>query len=234
MVNFQRAYILHSRPYQDNKLIVELLTENDGKVAALVYYGQSKKSNKKGLLQPFSPLSVLLKGPSSLKNLSVVEPASASLKMEKIGLYSGLYLNELLVRLLGEQVPCEALFQYYEHTLKVLAQHSALSKEVEIPLRLFETALLDELGLTIDFSSVYELKSTEVVFDHELGFSTLECDQQQKPLHCYNRHHLIAIAEQNFSELAVLTTYKRLTRQIFSVLLGHKPLKSRQLFIKRD
>ena len=101
----QSAYLLHSRPYRDNQSIVELITEHEGKVSALVYIGKSAKSNKKALLQPFSPLSIVLKGKSSLKNLSRVESASKSITLSGNYLYSGFYINELLVRLLPELRP---------------------------------------------------------------------------------------------------------------------------------
>ena len=49
----QSAFVLHSRPYREHQQIVDLLTEHNGKVSAVVYTGKTNKSNKKGLLQPF-------------------------------------------------------------------------------------------------------------------------------------------------------------------------------------
>ena len=37
----QNAFVLHRRPYRENQMLVDLLTEHDGKVTALVYVGQS-------------------------------------------------------------------------------------------------------------------------------------------------------------------------------------------------
>ncbi len=50
----QHAFVLHSRPFKENQQLVELLTEDEGKVLALVYVGQSKRSIKKGMIQPFT------------------------------------------------------------------------------------------------------------------------------------------------------------------------------------
>ena len=46
----QNAFVLHSRPYRENQQLVDLLTQQDGKVTALVYVGQSKRSIKKALV----------------------------------------------------------------------------------------------------------------------------------------------------------------------------------------
>ena len=67
----QSAFVLHTRPYRENQLLVDLLTEYDGKLAALSYIGHSTKSSRKALLQPFLPISITLKGQSSLKICSV-------------------------------------------------------------------------------------------------------------------------------------------------------------------
>ena len=71
----QLAFVLHSRPYRENQVLVDLLTENDGKVAALSYVGHSSKSSRKALLQPFLPIQITLKGQHALRNLARVEPA---------------------------------------------------------------------------------------------------------------------------------------------------------------
>jgi len=74
----QEAFVLHTRPFKDNQRIVDLLTQQSGKVSAVVYIGKTQKSNKKGLLQPFLPLRVVLKGKGQLKNLSRVETTQRS------------------------------------------------------------------------------------------------------------------------------------------------------------
>ena len=79
----QSAFLLHSRPYQEHKLLVELLTAEEGKVGAVVYAGKSSRSNKRALLQPFLPLTVSLKGKSQLKTLHSVEANGKSLLLKR-------------------------------------------------------------------------------------------------------------------------------------------------------
>jgi len=223
----QRAFLLHSRPFKDNQHLVELLTENDGKVAALAYMNKSSKTSKSGLLQPFTPLNVVLKGHSSLKRLSRVEAAAKSYPLSGDKLYSAMYLNELLVRLLAEHVPCEPLYLSYHQSLEGLMQ----GPSIEIILRKFELILLEELGIPLDFSPVMEIACASFYYQPELGFVPSD-NQQLFP--CYNREELLAIARQDFACKGVLLCFKRLMRQVLSDLLGAKPLHSRKLFTKRE
>jgi DNA repair protein RecO (recombination protein O) len=70
----QSAFLLHSRPYRENQILLEFLTSHQGKISAISYLGNSLKSNKKALLQPFSPLKIVLKGKGNLRYLQRVEP----------------------------------------------------------------------------------------------------------------------------------------------------------------
>lgn len=219
----QHAFVLHSRPYRENQLLVDLLTEYDGKVAAVVYSGKTQKSNKKQLLQPFTPLSVNLTGRSTLKKLSSIEAVNKGLQLTGNYLYSGFYLNELLVKLLPEHIPCDKLFIQYRSTLDALAD----KKSLEVNLRRFEMCLLEELGIALDFSLAYESDSDYLSFHQDIGFqASIEQDG------AFNRLHIKDIAEHNYQSDAVLHSAKLLMRKIIDQLLGHRPLNSRKLFSK--
>ncbi|MFD2168030.1 DNA repair protein RecO [Thalassotalea euphylliae] len=221
----QNAFVLHTRPYQENKLLVELLTEFDGKIAAVTYATQSKINNKKALLQPFTPLIIEFSGRSNLKKLHQVEAAGKSSMLSGTPLYCGFYMNELLVRLLPEHIPCDSLYQHYVKALISITDNRPL----EAILRRFELTLLDELGLALDFTPAFTSQSSHLSFSSEHGFiEPIEGLQQ------YFRPHLQAIAEQELISADVLATCKLLMRNILNQLLGHRPLNSRKLFEKRE
>ena len=222
----QNAFLLHSRPYRDNRIIAEFLTEFNGKVSAVVYLITSKKSNKKALLQPFSPLIIVLKGQGNLKTLNRIEASDKSFLLTGEHLYSGFYLNELQVRLLGEHIPYEALFLLYKNSLIQLSQQ----RPIEPILRHFETTLLEELGLTVDFSIVFEEAYDEFYYIVEQGFIAVT---SLLNLPRYQREHLLAIAENDLTKHEVMNAYKKLMRQVLTHLLGGKPLNSRKLFMKK-
>jgi DNA repair protein RecO (recombination protein O) len=230
MATTQLAYLLHSRPYQEHKLLLELLTEQEGKISAVIYSGTSQKSNKKGLLQPFAPLHIAVKGKHSLKSITLLEAAAKPLTLTGNFLFSGLYLNELLVRLITEQQSCPQLFNQYQQTLAALVQQ----QELELNLRRFELSLLDELGLTLDFAPVFDGQAEYFQYHDEQGFVELELNDVTMQTSYFSRVCLQAIAANDFSIAGSLPTLKRLMRQVISPLLGRKPLKSRQLFRKRE
>lgn len=225
--NEQAAFLLHSRPYREHQVIVELLTEHEGKVSAITYLGKTLKSNKKGLLQPFLPLTVLLKGKANLKNLSRVEAQQKSYALTGNYLYSGFYLNELMVRLLGEHISCASLFHQYKMSIEALANQQS----IEQILREFETLLLDELGLCFDYSPVFDTKIKRFYYMPEHGFVPV-VESLAQPW--YHAEHLQQIAQLDFSSTEVLHSYKLLMRQVINHLLGGQPLNSRKLFSQKN
>jgi DNA repair protein RecO (recombination protein O) len=222
----QAAFLLHSRPYKEHQQLLEFLTENDGKVAAVTYVGKTNKSNKKALLQPFTPLKVILTGRNNLKYLKQVEPDGKSLRLVGNHLFSGFYLNELIVRLLGEHISCESLFFQYRMSLEALINKDPIEKT----LRAFEFSLLEELGLSLDFSPVFQSQCPSFYYLDEEGFIPA---LTKLSLTRYDAIHLQAIARHDLSSPEVQYSFKLLMRQIINQLLGNKPLNSRKLFMPK-
>ncbi|XQW84301.1 DNA repair protein RecO [Thalassotalea piscium] len=221
----QPAFVLHSRPYRENQQLVELLTQNNGKVAALTYVSHtSKSSNKKSLLQPFLPIKVVISGDHNLQKLTRVEALGKSYGLQKERLYSAFYINELLVRLLPEHQESPELFSLYQHSLIALNGEES----VEIVLRGFEAQLLEELGQTIDYSLLDELSVDYIHYKPDSGFQVKNESNQHFPQ--YACKDLQAIAMGDLTAMHVRQSYKKLMRQVINHLLGGKPLNSRKLF----
>jgi len=234
----QHGFVLHSRPFKENQQLVELLTEDEGKVSALVYVGQSKRSIKKGMIQPFLPLKLTFKDKgNSLKRITQVEASAKSYPLSKNSLYSAFYVNELLVRLLNNDIVCEDLFNQYQSTLSALSENLPIAPQ----LRQFELCLLAELGLSFDFSPVINENSNNVA-----GFYYI-AEQGFIPAYRYavgsittpwfNTQHLQTIAEHIHHDKVLLDedagrTFKVLMRDVLNHLLDGKPLNSRKLFVK--
>ena len=58
MEGWQRAFVLHSRPYSETSLLLDLFSESEGRVRVLAKGARSCRSQLKGALQPFTPLLV--------------------------------------------------------------------------------------------------------------------------------------------------------------------------------
>ncbi len=230
----QNAFVLHSRPYRENQQLVDLLTESEGKVTASVYVGQSKRSIKKGLIQPFLPLKVMLKPQGGFQQIKQIDTNGKSLPLVKYRLFSAFYINELLIRLLADQIACQQLFSQYQSTLWALAQ----GEDIAPQLRQFELSLLEDLGLSFDFTPVFEHDVSHFHYIAEQGFVPIYDTYPNKKGEGFNTLHLQAIAQRELTNNAQITvetanTFKLLMRQVINQLLGNKPLNSRKLFINK-
>ena len=134
----QLAYVLHSRAYRENSALVDFLTPQ-GRLRAVLRSARGKAGS---LARPFVPLDVEFRGRGELKNVGRMESAGIAAWLEGEALFSGLYLNELLIRLLPAEDPHPGVFDHYAATLAALAEKRAL----EPLLRSFEWRLLDDLG----------------------------------------------------------------------------------------
>lgn len=110
MDGWQRAFVLHSRPWSETSLMLDVFTEESGRVRTVAKGARSKRSNLKGALQPFTPLLVRFGGRGEVKTLRSAEAVSLALPLSGITLYSGLYVNELISRVLEHETRFSELF----------------------------------------------------------------------------------------------------------------------------
>lgn len=143
-VELQSAYILHSRAYSETSLLVDLLTLDYGLIAGVIKGGR-RKSKTKVPAQLFTPLIVSWAGKTDLKSIIHVEPAAPMLALPGSYLFAGLYINEILERLLQPGLPQPEIYAAYESVLSSLE----LGGDMEATLRHFEFRLLDP---TLNFS----------------------------------------------------------------------------------
>ena len=147
-ISAQPAFVLHSYPYKETSLIVDMFSRDHGRVALIAKGAKRPHSKLRGVLQTFQPLSIGWSGKSDLRTLIAAEWVGGLLPLEKSGLLCGFYLNELLLKLLARDDPHPGLFDHYVASLNQLAH----GESPPIVLRKFERALLKETGVSADFS----------------------------------------------------------------------------------
>lgn len=219
------AYILHARAYRETSLLLEVLSAQHGRVTVVARGAKRGKLKLSSLLQPFLPLQISWYGNGDLVTLVDVETKHPGPTLYGRSAICGLYINELLIKLLPKWDHCAHLFSMYETTILQLAG-STLD---QIILRKFELQLLKSLGYglqlnkevttgaTIDAQSYY-------MFDPELGpkltpgFVT----------HAFKGSSLLSLANETWESHALLDM-KRLMRIVLRHHLGNKQLKSREL-----
>lgn len=214
------AFVLHSRPYRETSLLVDLFTLEYGRISVVARGARRSGSSRRFTLQPFQPLHVSWTGRHDLKNLTHAEVPQVMAQPQGKALLCGLYANELLQRLLQPADPHPRLYLYYTYLLRELIQPD----DLEGALRTFERQLLNRLGYALELSSCNAHQY--YVFDPRHGGMQLT-DQQSGYLGAW----LHSIAEDNYDDADVRRAAKRLMREALAVLLGDKPLKSRELFM---
>jgi DNA repair protein RecO (recombination protein O) len=230
-VNLQPAYVMHSRPYRDSSALLDVFTAEYGRLS-LVARGtrrQSRRGSSAALLQPFIPLLLSFSGRAELKTLVATEPAQGLHALRGERMFSGMYMNELLVRLLHRHDAHPTLFVAYDQALKALASGAV----VDAVLRCFEFALLHELGygfdLGVDGASGQPIHATHW-YRFDPGVGLVDCgDTLTRPTAVYAGTDLLAMAAGEFGG-SVRLTAKRLLREALAVHLGDMPLRSRELF----
>lgn len=120
MEGWQRAFVLHSRPWSETSLMLDVFTEESGRVRLVAKGARSKRSSLKGALQPFTPLLLRFGGRGEVKTLRSAEAVSLALPLSGITLYSGLYINELLSRVLEYETRFSELFFDYLNCIQSL------------------------------------------------------------------------------------------------------------------
>ena len=226
--NWQRGFVLHRRAYSETSLLVDVFTEDTGRLSLLAKGARARRSAWKSVLQPFTPLLLRWSGKSGLKILTKAEPAAITLPLQQIALYSGFYINELICRVLEQETAQPQLFQDY---LRCLAELAGTPLAVEPVLRRFEFQLLQSLGYGVDFlhcagSGQPIDENMTYRYREEQGFmASLIKDN----LTFYGRD-LLAFEQRRFDDSTVLQAAKRFTRLALKPYLGSKPLKSRELF----
>jgi DNA repair protein RecO (recombination protein O) len=163
-----RGYVLHSYPYRETSLILQVWTEKHGRLGVVAKGARRPKSASRSVLVPFQPLSLDWFGRGELRTLKTAEPASPAMPLGGASLLSAFYLNELLLKLTTREDPHEGLFAAYDDAITQLrsitraAPRAAAAgiaepapqppREIEPVLRRFELRLLQELGYAVELA----------------------------------------------------------------------------------
>jgi DNA repair protein RecO (recombination protein O) len=147
-IDGEMAFVLHATPWRETSLVVDLLTQQHGRIAAVAKGAKRANSAMRALQLSFQPIRVSWTGHSELRTLTKAEWQGGLAQPEGESLFCGFYLNELLVKLLHREDPHPTVFTSYFETLERLT-HAQHSLHREWALRYFEWRLLQESGSQI-------------------------------------------------------------------------------------
>jgi DNA repair protein RecO (recombination protein O) len=228
-VSSQPAFVLHSYPYKETSLIVDVFTRDYGRIALVAKGAKRPHSKLRAVLQTFQPLTVGWSGRAEVRTLTSAEWIGGLLPLEKSALLCGFYLNELLVKLLARDDAHPALFDHYIATLNQLAH----DEPAPIVLRKFERALLKETGVGSNLSVC--TKTGRVVDPDEVYVVDPERGPRlAHPADNTPRVHgktLLDMEREDYSDNATQMQSKFLMRFLLTHHLGGAPLNTRQILI---
>ena len=148
--NWEHCFLLHARSFGDTSIIADVFTESSGKISIMAKGAKNPRSKFFGHLLPFSALRIIVTGKSEMKTLTQIDSNFVSQSVKgPHDLYTYLYVNELMMRLLPKGLPNQELYDLYQKFVE-LARADAIS---DLDLRVFELNLLDALGYGINFDT---------------------------------------------------------------------------------
>lgn len=223
-----QVFILHHYTYGDNSVILKLLSLEQGVISVLAK-GIKTRSRLRTFIRPFAPLLIEIGGRGSLATLKSLEASSRAFVLQGKALYSGLYLNELLLQVLPVEEPHALVYEYYQQALAQLEQEI-----LEPALRSFELKLLMELGYMPSLQEDDQQQAIAVDAWYRLVPNELPVRvaafQSKSDATVWQGIDLLRIAAEDWSLPSTLQAAKRLTRQWIHYYTQGRVMRSRALF----
>lgn len=238
----QQAFVLHHYDWSETSLVLDLFTREQGRMAVVAKGAKRPYSQLRAVLLPFQRIQVSLSKPvkgeegggPEVVTLRGAEWAGGNTLPAGAALFSGYYLNELLLKFLARQDPHPALFDAYAQTLARLD---------ETALRAFELRLLCEVGLLPDLSVA---STTQAPLDTQRLYAVspeagVIVATAQDAMPAFSSAALVGLqaallhgsmtALQQACESAQLQPLRQALRALLQYHLGHKPLRTRQVLL---
>lgn len=222
----ETAFVLHSVPYRETSLVVELFTRRTGRLAVMAKGARRPQSALRAVLLQFQPVEIAVAGKGELRTLTRAEWQGGLPMPAGEALLFAFYLNELLVRLLMREDPHPALFDGYVEALQALGERGG---QEEI-LRRFEWLLLRETGYAPDLTCDQDGRELEAGADYRMSAGQLVLSDGADD-DAFPGRLLRDIAVGRYDAPGALATAKRLSRQVLGAQLEGVPLKTRQILI---
>ncbi len=141
------GYILNRRPYRDTSLLVDIFTEDYGRICCVARPAKKRGKIVKGNTEPFRYLHLQWIGKGDVQTLTEADERGRH-SIPPSELMLGLYLNELLLLLTRQHLPQAELFSAYKYTLHKIGD-AEINRHI---LMRFEIYLLNCLGFPLELN----------------------------------------------------------------------------------
>jgi DNA repair protein RecO (recombination protein O) len=225
--SWEPCFLLHARSFGDTSIIADVFSESSGKISIMAKGAKNPKSKFFGHLLPFSALKIMITGKSEMKTLTQIDSNYLSQSAKgRHDLYTYLYVNELMIRLLPKGLANLELYNLYSNFVE-LARADAIN---EASLRIFELDLLDVLGYGINFDTDMRENSefkNEIIYSYkpERGF------YPSNDGHGFTANEILSIKNREVQQIDKLKL-KQLSEVAITACLDGRELSSRKFFKK--
>ena len=230
-VDGQPAYVLHTIPFRETSLIVEVFSRDFGRMALLARGARRPRAAIRGLMMAFQPLELGWAGKGEVLTLMKAEWQGGQPLLAGEALFCGYYLNELLMQLLPREDAHERLFACYGDMLARLGADPS-GKVRETDLRSFEKNLLQELGygLTLDHDSGGDPIRPEAHYTYRMEQGPVRLEHGEAAAQVVRGKTLIDLANEDFADPRSRIEAKQLMRTLIAYYLAGKELETRKIF----
>jgi DNA repair protein RecO (recombination protein O) len=222
------AFVLHARSWRETSLLVEVLTEQHGRIGVLARGVSSPRSQAlRAALQPLQWIRIGAMQRGELAQLRGAEALDAAPRLSGDAMLAGFYVNELVMRLAPRQDPLPELYAYYGQ----MRQRLGAGEPLAWTLRRFERDLLEALGFGFDLAHGSDGEPIDPAARYELdpleGPRRLLSERGTDPRRgTATGSALLALAEDEMPGADDLASLRRGMRAVLLHHLGGRGLKS--------
>lgn len=224
----QPAFVLHTRPWRETSLLVEVLSFEHGRLGLVARGVQGARRHVlRAALQPLQHIRFDAVQRGELATLIAAEAVDAAPRLGGEAMLAAFYLNELTLRLAPRHDPVPELFAAYARARLRLASDEPLAWT----LRRFERDVLEAIGVGFDWSSDADGRPVDPAaryrLDPEHGPRRLLSDRgHDERTHAATGRALLALARDVAPEADDMASLRRALRPLLAHYVGPRGLKS--------
>ena len=222
------AFVLHTRPWRETSLQVEVLAEQYGRIGLIARGVHGLKRHVlRAALQPLQYIRLDAEPRGELARLISAEALDAAPRLTGDAMLAAFYINELVLRLAPRNDPLPELYQAYADTRAHLGNDVSLAWT----LRRFERDLLNALGsgfsYDVDGDGIDIDPAARYRLDPEHGPRRLFSDRgHDERSTAATGRALLAMASDQMPNAEDLASLRLAFRSVLSHHLGARGLKS--------
>ena len=245
-VHQQACFVLLNRPYSETSWIVEVFSQQHGRLALMAKGARRIKSTLKGVLMPFQPVLLSWTGKGEIPTLTSAEIDQRNFslidnELRRDALVCGFYCNELIVNLLHRHDPHPKLYQQYQAAILSLSEAPPggvnSADWLAQKLREFEQNVIRETGYEVNFENEADGKTPierHRFYRFQQGQGFVACPSNQPKAVSGAVIQSVLIKPDGIAKAGLsaddLSQGKHLMRDILNQTLGYKKVVSRELF----